>query len=313
MADPPESVGDDAKWRTAGDRIQTLLDASASGGAAARERAIQLVGEVTDLYGAALARMLRIAVANDPAIAEEFVGDELVASLFLVHGLHPHDVERRIMHALDGVRPYLGSHGGDVTLLDVVDGIVRLQFTGSCKSCPSSAVTLELTVEDAVRAAAPEIASIEVVAAEPAPTTTSVIPVESLMSRVHQNGRQPAVWHPVPEIADLTQGEVGGFRVAGTTVLACRVGDGLFAYQDRCGNCEHSLAGAALHRPMGSPVGEAVLRCPHCHAHFDVVHAGRRVDENNGSGAHLDPIPLLVREGVLSIAVMAEPTGAGMA
>ena len=74
--------------------------------------------------------------------------------------------QRRVSDALDSVRPYLGSHGGDVSLLGVDDGVVRLQFQGSCKSCPSSAVTLELAVEDAVRAAAPEISSIEVVAAE---------------------------------------------------------------------------------------------------------------------------------------------------
>ena len=43
---------DDAQWRTAGDRIQTLLDACAAGGAVARERAEQLVREVVDLYGA---------------------------------------------------------------------------------------------------------------------------------------------------------------------------------------------------------------------------------------------------------------------
>jgi Fe-S cluster biogenesis protein NfuA/nitrite reductase/ring-hydroxylating ferredoxin subunit len=221
-------------------------------------------------------------------------------------------VERRIEDALDGVRPYLGSHGGDVTLLGVIDDVVRLQFTGSCKSCPSSAVTLELTVEDAVRAAAPEIASIEVVAAEAA-TSSSVIPAESLLSRVHQNGHGPTTWHAVPDLADLVSGEVGGFRVAGTTVLACRVGDELFAYQDRCGKCEGSLAGAALHRPMGAPIGHAVLRCPRCRAHFDVVHAGAGVDENADATVHLMPIPLLVRDGVLSIAVAAQPTEAGMA
>ena len=51
MADARRNL-DDAQWRTAGDRIQTLLDASAVGGTVARERAEQLVGEVTDLYGA---------------------------------------------------------------------------------------------------------------------------------------------------------------------------------------------------------------------------------------------------------------------
>jgi Fe-S cluster biogenesis protein NfuA/nitrite reductase/ring-hydroxylating ferredoxin subunit len=312
MADRPDDFEQDAQWRTAGDRIQILLDASAAGGVTARERAEQLVGEVTDLYGAGLERILQIAVAADPSLVEKFAGDDLVASLLLVHGLHPHGVERRIEDALDGVRPYLGSHGGDVTLLEVVDDVVRLQFAGSCKSCPSSAVTLELTVEDAVRAAAPEIASIEVVAAE-APGSSSVIPAESLLSRVHQNGHGPATWHAVPDLADLAPGEVGGFRVAGTTVLACRVGDELFAYGDRCGKCEGSLAGAALHRPLGAATGEAVLRCPRCRAHFDVVHAGAGVDENTDATVHLDPIPLLVRDGVLSIAVAAAQTLAGMA
>ena len=127
-----------------------------------------------------------------------------------------------------------------------------------------------------VRAAAPEISSIEVVAAESEPAP-AVIPADSLMSRVRTQP-QGHVWHPVPDFADLTPGEVGGFAVAGTTVLACRVGDQLFAYHERCGSCGESLAGAALHRRLGSD--SAVLRCPRCHAHFDVVHAGGCVDGN---------------------------------
>ena len=317
--DPAESDNLDSEtlWRTAGDRIQILLDAMSTGGAATRERAEQLVREVVDLYGAGLERMLGISAAAAPGIAERFAADDLVASLLLVHGLHPHSVQRRIEDALDRVRPYLGSHGGDVSLLEVTDApadaVVRLQFTGSCKSCPSSAVTLELAVEDAVRAAAPEVSIIEVVAAEPAPSTTVISP-ESLLSHVHANGHPApahpgATWHAVPDLADLVPGEVGGFLVAGATVLACRVGDDLFAYQDRCGCCGASLAGAALHRPMAREAGStAVLRCPQCRAHFDIVHAGVCLDENAGTDAHLAPIPLLVRDGVLSIAVQAEST-----
>ncbi|MFV9633287.1 NifU family protein [Mycobacterium neumannii] len=312
MAPPIEN---DAQWRTAGDRIQALLDASAAGGPAAHERAVQLLGEVTDLYGAALERMLRIAVSADARIAERLAGDDLVASLLLVHGLHPHDIHRRVGDALDRVRPYLGSHGGDVTLLETVDDgshgfTVRLQFAGSCKSCPSSAVTLELTVEDAIRAAAPEVTAIEVVAPEPSPT---MISPATLFSRVEQRAPGHSSWHPVPEVTDLTPGEVGGFSVAGTTVLACRIGDEVFAYRDRCGVCHESLAGAALHRSIGSPAGDPVLRCPRCHAHFDVVHAGACVDEGFDPLTHLEPIPLLARDGVLSIAMGAQATEAGVA
>src|SRR5271170_3034372 len=253
MADRLESEGveQEAQWRTAGDRIQTLLDASAASGAVAHERAEQLVRELTDLYGAGLERMMRLAVSANPELAETFADDQLVASLLMVHNLHPHGIERRVSDALESVRPYLGSHGGDVHLIEVAEGpggdIVRLQFSGSCKSCPSSAVTLELAVEDAIRAAAPEVESIEVVTAEQ-PKVASVISPESLMNRLHTSGHGKPVWHQVPDVAGLAPGEVGGFSVDGVTVVACRVGEDLFAYRDRCGNCGESLAGAALHK-----------------------------------------------------------------
>ncbi|MGH3597297.1 MAG: NifU family protein, partial [Mycobacterium sp.] len=295
MAERQDGLSEDAQWRTAGDRIQTLLDATSAGGAAARERAEQLVREVVDLYGAGLSRV--VALLGDPAAIDRLANDDLMASLLLVHGLHPHDIHRRVSDALDRVRPYLGSHGGDVHLIDIVGDTVRLQFAGSCKSCPSSAVTLELAVEDAIRAAAPEVASIEVVAAE-TDSAAGVIPAESLLSKVHANG-SGAVWHQVPDLVGLAPGEVGGFVVADTPVLACRVDDQLYAYRDHCPACNGSLAGAALHRGVGAGAGP-VLRCPRCHAHFDVVHAGAGLDD---TAAHLDPIPLLARDGVLSIAV----------
>ena len=306
MVDRPDTLENDAQWRTAGDRIQTLLDSCAASGAVAYERAQELVREVVGLYGAGLERMIKL--SGDPGMAERLATDDLVASLLLVHGLHPHDVHRRVSDALDRVRPYLGSHGGDVDLIEVTQGPegagVLLAFRGSCKSCPSSAVTLELAVEDAVRAAAPEISSIEVVAAEPA-TASKMIPAESLLAHVHSNGpsngpsngHSQTTWHPVPELAELEPGEVGGFAVSGTTVLACRVDDQTFAYRDYCPVCDDSLAGAALHG--------ALLRCPRCPADFDVVHAGAGPD-----GAHLDPLPLLTRDGVLSVALRSEAIGA---
>ncbi|MCP2275871.1 Fe-S cluster biogenesis protein NfuA, 4Fe-4S-binding domain [Nocardia amikacinitolerans] len=296
-----EAVVDDDRWRGAGERIETLLESSSVGGAAARERAEELVREVADLYGAGLERIVGML---DDTTLERLAGDDLIASLLLVHGLHPHDVVTRVRTALDSVRPYLGSHGGDVELIEIEDGIVRLELAGSCRTCPSSSVTLELAVEDAVRAAAPEIEAIEVVAAEPE-SGSGVIAAESLFARVHAAGSHAGSWIAVPELAAIGAGEVGGFAVAGVPVLACRVGDELFVYRDRCGACGRSMAGAVLHRRLGFPVGDAVLRCPSCGAHFDAVHAGARVD---GDG-HLEPLPVLVRSGELSVAVPAEVAG----
>lgn len=298
--DHPEHPESDPQWRTAGDRIQTLLDSCAASGAVAHERAQQLVREVVGLYGAGLERIMQL--VPEQGLAERLATDDLVASLLLVHGLHPHDVHRRVSDALDQVRPYLGSHGGDVDLIDVTDGPdgarVLLAFRGSCKSCPSSAVTLELAVEDAVRAAAPEISSIQVIAAES--KSDNVIPTESLMARVHSNGSNGAgSWHPVPELAALAAGEVAGFLLGGTTLLACRVGEDTFAYRDHCPVCNDSLAGAVL--------SDFLMRCPRCRTHFDVVHAGAGMGSE--SEYHLDPLPLLSRDGVLSVALRPESSG----
>ncbi|ORB73770.1 NifU family protein [Mycobacterium scrofulaceum] len=292
--DRPENLDSEARWRTAGDRIQTLLDSCATGGAAAQERARELVREVVGLYGAGLERIMLLAQDGPgPGLAERLATDDLVASLLLVHGLHPHDLHRRVSDALDRVRPYLGSHGGDVDLLEVTDdGVVRLAFTGSCKSCPSSAVTLELAVQDAVRAAAPEVSSIEVVAAESAPGP-AVIPAESLLAHVHSTS---STWYPVPELAELAPGEVAGFLVSDVPLLVCRIGDLPLAYRDHCPVCDGSLAGARLR--------ETLLGCPRCGTQFDVIHAGAGAD-----GTHLEPLPLLVRDGVPSVA-LAEPMGA---
>ncbi|WP_433665983.1 NifU family protein [Nocardia sp. CA-136227] len=298
MGDDRPAARDD-HWRHAGDRIEDLLDASSAGGPIARERAEQLVGELVELYGAGLHRIVEL-LADDAV--RRLAADELVASLLIVHGLHPDDVPTRVRAALDSVRPYLGSHGGDVSLVRVEDGVVWLELSGSCRGCPSSSVTLELAVEEAVRAAAPEIERIEVVAAQ-TDSTAAVIPAESLFTRVH--AAPAADWVAVPELAELRPGEVAGYEVAGQALLACRVGDNLLVYRDTCPACGGSLTGAQLHRRPGYPVGDAVLRCPSCRAHYDAVHAGDRLD---GEG-HLRPLPVLLRDGVPTVAVPAlEPT-----
>lgn len=302
----PETGAD--QLRATGERIATLLDASASGGLVQRQRAEDLVALVTNLYGAGLERILDIladAGRLDERALSALADDDLVASLLLVHGLHPHDVKTRVAAALDSVRPYLGSHGGDVELVDVgADGVVQIRLLGSCDGCPSSSVTLQLAVEGAIEAAAPEVTSIEVLevpkssAAGPA-----VIPVDSLRARLG-DGTPVAMgsWTPVPEMSDLQAGEVGGFAVDGTAIVACRLGPDLFAFRDHCPACRHDLAGTRLERMLGQPVGSGVLTCPSCRTHYDVRRAGAAVDVPD---VHLDPLPLLVRDGVLSVAVPA--------
>ncbi len=62
----------------------------------------------------------------------ELADDELVGNLLVLHDLHPDDVDTRVQAALNGVRPYLGSHAGGVSLSGVDEnGVVHLQLEGS--------------------------------------------------------------------------------------------------------------------------------------------------------------------------------------
>ncbi|WP_222263293.1 NifU family protein [Modestobacter marinus] len=302
---PPE--GGELDLGATGERIEALLEAAAAGGRVARERAEELVRLVADLYGAGLERLLGILHDTgrlDDDLLDRLAADELVAGLLTVHGLHPEDVGTRVLRALDGVRPYLGSHGGDVELLGVTgDGVVRLRMLGSCDGCPSSAVTLTLAVETAVRAAAPEVTGIAV---EEAPAAGTVIPLAALRARL--DGDHPsaeASWTAVDGLGDLAPGQLGAFSVAGIPVVGARIAGDLYAYRDRCPRCGGSLAGGLVERRLGGSAGDAVLRCPACAAHYDVRRAGRGLD---GTADHLEPVPLLVTDGGVALAV---PAGAG--
>jgi Fe-S cluster biogenesis protein NfuA/nitrite reductase/ring-hydroxylating ferredoxin subunit len=291
--------------QAAGDRIQVLLDASASGGAVARERAEELVRTVADLYGAGLERVLDILHdlgRLDADALAALAGDTLVSSLLVVHGLHPYDVRTRVEQALESVRPYLGTHGGDVELVDVTAaGVVRLRLLGSCDGCPSSSATLSLAVEGAVESAAPEITAIEVETDEPAPSPEPLIAVDSLRSRLDESPPSSgSSWERILELADLPSGAVAHHIVGGTAVLACRVGPDLFAFRDFCPRCEAPMPGATVSRRLGGAAGDAVLRCPTCRGHYDVRRAGASLDD---TGAHLEPLPLLTGGGVVSVAV----------
>lgn len=135
------------------DRIDALPDAPA------RETATATVQALVELYGEGLRRL--VAALGEPRTRTLAADDELVAHLLLLHGLHPVAVEQRVRAALVGVRPYLESHGGDVELLGVADGVVRLRLEGSCEGCPASAMTLKLAIEEAVLAAAPDVDRVE--------------------------------------------------------------------------------------------------------------------------------------------------------
>jgi Fe-S cluster biogenesis protein NfuA len=70
----------------------------------------------------------------------------------------------RVEAALDTIRPYLLTDGGNVSVEEITpDNIVKLKLLGSCGSCPMSIMTLKAGIEEAIKKAVPEITSVEAI------------------------------------------------------------------------------------------------------------------------------------------------------
>lgn len=272
-----------------------------------RARASDAVAALLGLYGEALRRILD-QVSLSPDITAGLAGDELVSHLLLLHNLHPDTVEERVERALEEVRPYLGSHGGGVELLEVADGVARVRLEGTCNGCQSSTVTLKLAIEDAVLEAAPELRAVEAAGELEVPSTGTPLPMAPTASTPAAstgglpegilNGAVPGptAWADAGELSQLA-GVSGPLRrdVEGAALLFAGVEGELYAYADRCPGCRTPLEDPELD-------GDE-LRCGGCGRRYDVRGAGQCLD---GPLLQLDPVPLLVEgPGRVKVAVGA--------
>jgi Fe-S cluster biogenesis protein NfuA/nitrite reductase/ring-hydroxylating ferredoxin subunit len=251
----------------------------------ARAIADELVASIMQLYGEGLERIVD-ALAEPGATAadvrERLVDDGVVASLLLIHGLYPIDLETRVNEALESVRPYMESHGGDVELIGIEDGVAKMRLVGHCEGCPASEATLELAIKKALEETAPDLEGLEV---EGVQKPAFELPV------VHSNGDAPT-WTDL-EGDPPAVGSTAPMTVAGTEVLVANVGGTLLAYRNACGWCRARMDAA----PM-TPGG--ILECPSCERRFELRRAGRSPDDD---ALQIPPVPLLRSDVRVRVAV----------
>jgi Fe-S cluster biogenesis protein NfuA len=141
-------------------RVQQLEDPRA------RELTEELVSAVIAMYGDGLERIMAVIGDSREAgatILDELSQDGAVASLLLIHDLYPVPLRERVLEALETVRPYMESHGGDVELVELTDeGVAFLALRGSCHGCSASRATLESAITQALEEHCPDLSGIEV-------------------------------------------------------------------------------------------------------------------------------------------------------
>ena len=263
-----------------------------------RGRAEAFVSAVVDLYGEGLRRVVGALEQEQgegaAALRERLTEDGVVASLLLIHDLYPVPLEQRVAEALDSVRPYLESHGGDMELLGIEDGVARLKLAGSCKTCPASSATLELAVKQALDEAAPDLTGLVVEGIEsPAASQSEPSGTELPVLQVEQGTVGPvASWHQLDGIGTVEEGRLRHEEIDGIPLMVARIDGTLLAFRDSCATCGAELSAGTL---LGG-----LLDCPACGARFDLPSAGRALADG---GAQLEPVPLLPENGGARVAL----------
>jgi Fe-S cluster biogenesis protein NfuA/nitrite reductase/ring-hydroxylating ferredoxin subunit len=271
------------------ERLEQLTAALEELDPGARALAEELMAATLELYGAGLERILEVldgAGEAGAAIRAQLVDDGVVASLLLIHDLYPVPLEDRVAEALSTVRPYLESHGGDVELLGLEEGVARLRLVGHCNGCPASSATLELAIEQALSDAAPDLLGLEVegVAVPAPPPVTFRGRALDVLTGDAPAPRATPEWLAVDEAESVVPGSTRILAAGNAELLVANVDGRLLAYDNRCADC-------------GAPLGDAVLEggiltCAACGGRYDLPHAGRALAD--GAPA-LSPIPLLRR------------------
>ena len=72
-------------------------------------------------------------------------------------------MKEKVRKDIDKIKPLLMRDGGNVELVDVVDGVVKVRLQGACAGCPMSQMTLKNGIERLIKGDVPEVKSVEAV------------------------------------------------------------------------------------------------------------------------------------------------------
>ncbi|BBX70861.1 NifU family protein [Mycolicibacterium psychrotolerans] len=261
-------------------RVDAAVAALADLDPAARAAAEELKTALEGIHRAGLTTIVSRMRADDGArpLLFDLVDDPVVRMLLTLHGIIRPDPVTLAERALAAVRPQLHSHGGDVALVRIEDGVAFVRLEGACNGCSMSSVTLRELVETALRQSIPSLRAVEVVPAEPSP---AVIPVESLRMppRPADDG-----WVKVTRAESVP---VDGITVPADGVIVVNLGQRLSAYRNECAHEALPLDEAILDASAGT------LTCPWHGFCYDAT-SGECM---SAPGVQLEQLPLRIDDG----------------
>jgi len=251
-----------------------------------REQVFALLEGVDLVHRQGLQRVLEMmsSVGGQDTV-QRISEDPIVHTLLEMYDLVQMSERDQVEQALEPAYAYIESHGGQLDLLDVQDGRVRVRLSGSCGSCPGSTGTLQRVVEEALREGFPDFTAL--VADEPSPPKRTPIQFGPAVRR------RPR-WVDVGPIEDFPSGEMRALWLEGQGVLVVRLDGEMYAHQNGC------PPGSALALHLGELQGSSVI-CPWHGCRYD-LRTGKRLDAEGKLGV----LPVAVKDGTVKIAMGLE-------
>jgi nitrite reductase/ring-hydroxylating ferredoxin subunit len=259
---------------------------------AVRDDAQALLAGIDAVHRTALGKLVAAlqSIGGD-ALMTRLVADPAIRMLLMSYDLIA--VDRRLMadEALDMVRGHLHSHGVDIELLDVLGGVVYVQFHG-LEASSVDAAPVRKDVERALREGLVGFQQLEVGARRPTASGGTVfVTLETL------RGLNRPIMHTAARTDEVPPGALRGVILGETPVLLVNTGDDFFAVSNRCGDTPLPLQFSGLD-------GHA-LTCSWHGCRYDVK-TGQRLDR---PGPRLTVYPVTVAGDEIQVAVATAPAG----
>lgn len=222
----------------------------------------------------------------------ELVDDPHVRMLLSMHGIIRPDPMTLAARVIEQVRPGLQSHGGDVELSHIADGVAYVRLQGACNGCSMASVTMRNGVEEALVAGVPGLRSVEVLPTDPSPT---LIPVDQLTVRPRDSAPDQSAelratgWSHALDLSDINDSGVRpvtlrpeGAREVNAVIVSVK--GQLTAYVNACVHEARPLDDALVDETA------ATLTCPWHGLCFDAT-SGECLTL---PGAQLEQLPLRI-------------------
>ena len=213
---------------------------------------------IEELNGEALRRLIRVLKTDPAALAaiKSAVADEVVYAVLRRHDIVKPSLNERVESALEGVRPMLASHGGDVELVKVKPPSVEVRFIGACDGCPASALTFHAGVKKAVQDACPEITDIVQVKGLGGSEESGLRFVSPFALGAKGN------WIAAGLLSEIPEGSVRSTVLVGEKVLLSRNGSTVTCFQNACAHL-----GFPIH---DGEIENGIITCPHHGFQYDL-------------------------------------------